>query len=116
AQRLAQHGHADRAEQHLRQALAHADHPRLRAQALRQLARHLKQQSRHEEAFAHWQELAELGDLEGIAEAAKHLEWRVGDLHTALALARQGLRLSQGVQRAAFAHRLARLRRKLRRS
>lgn len=115
-QRLAQHGHAERAEQHYRQALTHADHPRLRAQALRQLARHLKQHNRHDEAFEHWRQLAELSDLEGITEAAKHLEWRVGDLHAALVLARQGMRLSHGAQRAAFAHRVARLRRKLRHS
>ncbi|MCS6848374.1 MAG: ribonuclease H-like domain-containing protein [Anaerolineae bacterium] len=85
--------------------------------SLRHVARFMRRRGHLEEALAIWQRLAELDDVEGLIEVAKHYEWRACDLDRALDYARRALRVSASpTLRAAIAHRIARLERKVRRA
>ncbi len=114
-QALGQHyerlGDLARAEQHYRAAVASAEQMLLRNQ--KKLARLLKRQGRHDEAFHHWRSLAAAGDLEGVVESARHLEQRLRDPCAASALLEQALtRSADGAQRRALERRLRRTRRR----
>ncbi|MFN3705716.1 MAG: ribonuclease H-like domain-containing protein [Thermoflexales bacterium] len=104
-------GELMRAEHHYRAAVTAAEQVLLAAQ--RKLARALKRQARHEEAFPYWCRLADAGDVEGMVEAARHLErWR-GDPCAALAWLERAFHLPlSDADRSALEQRCARLRHK----
>ena len=97
---------------------------RVRERAMRDLAYLLKRQGRRGEALPWWRRLVEtLGAVYACEELAKHYEWHAGDLSQAAIWTRQGVALAEtwppGRKRrdtlADLEHRLARLRRKLKR-
>lgn len=105
-----------------RKALADAEEPLVRYEALMGLGYLLKRTGRHAEALPLWEELAGLGlDATGHEELAKHYEWRDRDLAQALNWTGRALTLARswrpGIQReetlAALEWRQARLHRKL---
>ncbi len=79
-------GEADAAERLYGQAADTGD-AATRAAVARRLALLLKRQKRHAEARAHWQLLADAGDVDGLIELSMQCEWREGDAGQALAYA-----------------------------
>ena len=84
--------------------------------ALYELALLLKRQERREEAVPLWQQIAATSfeSVDAHIELAKHYEWQIGELATAVAWTEQALKLTRNpLLQDELNHRLNRLRRKL---